>query len=499
MIPLVVIGIYLALLLGLGLWSRTAFRGTSQDYFVASRSLGPFLLVMSLFGTTMTAFALVGSTGKAYTHGIGVYGMMASWAGLVHSAVFLAIGVKLWSLGKRHGYVTQVQYFRDRFESTGLGTLLFVVLVALVIPYLLIGLMGAGITVRGVTRAAGLFVGADGVEQGVPPWITAGVICAVVYGYVFTSGLRGAAWANAFQTLVFLVVGLVAFFAIGDALGGMEAATQAARPELLVRGDAIGKLAFLSYGLVPLSVGMFPHLFQHWLTARSAKSFKAPVVLHPLLIMLVWVPCILMGVWASGFVDVPPEKANAVLGMLVAKLTTPWMSGIVTAGILAAIMSSLDSQFLCLGTMFTQDVVLHRRRHDPPDDRTILRLGRLFVGAVVLVTYGLSLVATRGIFDLGVWCFSGFAGLFPLVVASLYWSGTTRAGATASILATAGTWALLFWASRGAEHGEFLVFGAMPVTFIVAASTLALVTVSLVTKPPSRETLERFFPAEVRP
>ena len=60
----VIIG-YLCLLLALGFFSNRLFRGTSKDYFVASHSIGPFLLLMSVFGTTMTAFALVGSTGKS--------------------------------------------------------------------------------------------------------------------------------------------------------------------------------------------------------------------------------------------------------------------------------------------------------------------------------------------------------------------------------------------------------------------------------------------------
>ena len=61
----VVIG-YLVLLLGLGVYSSTLFKGTSRDYFVASRSIGSFLLLMSVFGTTMTGFALVGSTGQSF-------------------------------------------------------------------------------------------------------------------------------------------------------------------------------------------------------------------------------------------------------------------------------------------------------------------------------------------------------------------------------------------------------------------------------------------------
>ena len=152
MTALIVLCIYLAILLGLGLFAKTFFRGTAKDYFVASHSIGPFLLLMSVFGTTMTAFALVGSTGEAYRNGIGTYGKMASWSGLVHSAVFFFVGVRLWAMGRRHGYVTQVQYFRDRFDSDAIGYLLFPILVGLVIPYLLIGILGAGGVVASIER-----------------------------------------------------------------------------------------------------------------------------------------------------------------------------------------------------------------------------------------------------------------------------------------------------------------------------------------------------------
>ena len=128
-IILLIIIVYLAMLLGLGLWSAKSFRGTSKDYFVASHSIGPFLLLMSVFGTTMTAFALVGSTGKSFERGIGVYGLMASSSGLIHAACFFLIGVRLWTYGKKYGYVTQIQFFRDRFESDALGYLLFPILV----------------------------------------------------------------------------------------------------------------------------------------------------------------------------------------------------------------------------------------------------------------------------------------------------------------------------------------------------------------------------------
>ena len=93
MTPIIVIAIYLGALLAFALFSSRFSRGTSADYFVASRSIGPFMLLMSVFGTTMTAFALVGSTGKAFQLGIGTYGLMASSSGLIHAACFLVIGI----------------------------------------------------------------------------------------------------------------------------------------------------------------------------------------------------------------------------------------------------------------------------------------------------------------------------------------------------------------------------------------------------------------------
>ncbi|MEM8866308.1 MAG: sodium:solute symporter family protein, partial [Planctomycetota bacterium] len=121
MTQLTIIAGYLGLLLVLGLFASRLFRGTSSDYMVASHSIGPFLLLMSLFGTTMTAFALVGSTGEAFKEGIGVYGMLASSSGIIHSLCFFVLGIPLWRLGQKYGYRTQISFFRDRLESNRIG------------------------------------------------------------------------------------------------------------------------------------------------------------------------------------------------------------------------------------------------------------------------------------------------------------------------------------------------------------------------------------------
>ena len=564
MITLIVIIGYLCLLLALGFFSNRLFRGTSKDYFVASHSIGPFLLLMSVFGTTMTAFALVGSTGKSFERGIGTYGLMASISGLVHAAIFFLIGIRLWAFGKKHGFITQIQFFRARFESDSLGYLLFPILVLLVIPYLLIGIIGAGKTIEPVTAGAFplLFTDPSAPQWlgGVPPWLTGLVVSLVVLSYVFMGGSRGAAFANTFQTIVFMIMGLVAFTFIINALGGINhAGNVPARINdkgLLVQDyqfdkemgvlkennppKTIGRVlhsensnlpnqqphfwrapvavefkkkapktgelipferelgipfvTFVTYLFIPLSVGMFPHLFQHWLTAKSAKSFRLTVIAHPLCIMVVWVPCVLVGAWASGLLPPgipPPAVLSAMLNLLVGD---PILIGLLTAGVLAAIMSSLDSQFLCLGTIFTNDIVIHRAGQNKYTDKQIIFIARCFIVIIVGLTYVLAMLAKdANVFDLAIWCFSGFSALFPVIFAALYWKRATKQGAIASIVTALITW--LYYFHQSGYGGEYLVGpGIVPAAICFATATVALVTVSLFTEAPSIKTLAKFFP-----
>lgn len=90
MTVIVVIFAYLGLVLIVGTVSHRFFRGTSEDYFVASRAIGPFVLLMSLFGTNMTAFSILGASGEAYHRGIGVFALMASSTALVAPCVFFS-------------------------------------------------------------------------------------------------------------------------------------------------------------------------------------------------------------------------------------------------------------------------------------------------------------------------------------------------------------------------------------------------------------------------
>jgi len=540
MIRLFVIVAYFVLLLLLGGVATTFLKKNNRDYLLASHSIGPVLLLMSLFGTTMTAFALVGSSGEAFVDGIGIYGKLASISGIVHSLCFFVIGTRIWKYGRRFGHTTQVDFFRDRLDSPNIGLVLFPVLVLLIIPYILGGVIASGTVLQSLT--AGAFPNLFPHDQpalvgGVPPYLGSLAVCLVVLAYVFFGGMRGTAWANCFQTLVFMALGVVTFYLIAMQLGGADnllaSMTKAIEnvPRSHTTREEMSHSLFITYMLIPLSVGTFPHIFQHWLTAKSASSFKLPIIVHPFFIMLVWLPCILIGVWAAApgvlpaeWYASPADHQNKVLSYLVTKHTSPLVGGMLAAGILAAVMSSLDSQFLCVGTMFTQDI--YRRFVRPSTGRApagpegslpphassasepSVWVARSFILVIVLISYILGIVLDgRSIFRLSIWCFSGFAGLFPIILAALYWRGLTAAGAQAGIMVMATTWSYFFAVSgfgQGVVNAEgirrpykLLVPGTdwdvLPVVPIIVVTTVAMILVSWVTRKPSDQTLARYF------
>ncbi|HLN27799.1 MAG TPA: sodium:solute symporter family protein [Gemmataceae bacterium] len=573
---LAVIGIYLLIVIFIGLVSRGFLSRTGEDYFVATRSMGPFVLFMSLFGTNMTAFAILGSSGQTYREGIGVFGLMASASALVIPCVLFFTGTRLWAIGKRHGYVTQVQYFRDRWESNGLGTLLFFILVFFSAPYILTGVMGGGTTLTQLTSAtyqpqpgspakfvqktsgmreqleASLPVWAldavtqkyadpqgkqteDGAWIGKPPakrgglhgWVGGLIICVVVCIYTFLGGMRGANWAQTFQAMLLLVFGAVGFIAITNnaRIGGFAHAldTLQADPEkakLLAR-DHVAPLRFWSYTLIPLSVGMFPHMFIHLLTSKKLGNFRYTFVFYPICIGLVWLPSVLLGLVAAGvFPGLSQAETIGVLLRLYRTYAPDLVTGLFGAGVFAAVMGSLDSHILCLGSMFTQDVVDHYGLIGQMNDSKKVFVARSFVvlllGAVFLAA---QFTDQRTIFGTGTWCFSAFSALFPILLAALFWKRSTKAGIIASALSVAILIPLFYCLANYGQEEKYTVTnweqlsqhlynlfttgrntktsaeGVLPVAVILPVAALLLVVVSLVTRRPTQATLEQFFPS----
>ena len=94
----------------------------------------------------MTAFSILGSSGHAFHNGIVTYGLMASSSAFVIPLSLFFIGTRIWALGKKYGFMTPVQMFRDRWECGHIGTVIFAVQAIFLAPYIVIGVMGGGTT-----------------------------------------------------------------------------------------------------------------------------------------------------------------------------------------------------------------------------------------------------------------------------------------------------------------------------------------------------------------
>jgi SSS family solute:Na+ symporter len=509
-IPALIVFAYLAAVLYFGIfaWRGGRSQGAVEEYFLAGRSLGPAVFLLSLFGTNMTAFTILGSAGHAFANGIVTFGLMASSSAFVIPLTLFFIGTRLWTLGKRHGFITPVQMFRDRWECGHIGTLIFAVQAALLVPYIIIGVMGGGTALRAISGGA------------IPYWLGGAVVALVVMSYVFFGGMRGTALVNAFQTVLFLSFGAVAVLVIGRGMGGFAAAMESlladpATAPLLSR-ERVSPLFFFSYTFIPLSTIAFPHIAIFCLTARRLVQFKRTVIFYPLCILAIWLPCVFLGVAANSLTGTPriAAKLEARQALAAAPASLPaaeradlrrqasgddvvpimldwfapvWLAGILGAGIMAAVMAS-DSQILALSTMFTEDVFTYYGGTARFGEAVQVQTGRAFVVLLTIAAYLIALRAPQGIFDLAVqYAFSGYAALSPLHVAALFWPRSTKWGALGVTL-----WVIAAVVYTARVPGALAWFGLMPVVPMTVISGLLMIGVSLVTPPPSAATIARY-------
>lgn len=534
MIPAIFVFVYLAVVIYIGVFAfRRGGKENAEGFFLANRSLGVFVFLLSLFGTNMTAFSILGASSHAFNNGIVTYGLMASSSALVVPLSLFLIGTRVWALGKRHGLMTPVQLFRDRWECGHIGTVIFVVQAAMLVPYIIIGVMGGGTTLNAISGGR------------LPFWFGGAVVALVVMSYVFFGGMRGTAWVNTFQTLLFLCFGATALFVIAKGMGGFaqaisEMSATAATAPLLTR-ERVSPWYFFSYTFIPLSSINFPHIIIFCLTAQRVQHFKKTVILYPLCMLAIWLPSVYLGVVANRAVEVPAIQAKLearqTLATQAATLTPAqktelrakaasddviirllefyaplWLAGLLGAGIMAAVMAS-DSQILALSTMFAEDIFAFYEGKERFGEAAQVLTGRIFVVVLTLIAYGIALTSPQSIFDLAVqYAFSGYAALMPLMIAALFWKGSTKWGALASTLWTAasviaiavfqsfvtapgvilkwGSWEVLTRTPAGTA-----IFGLLPVVPMVLISALLMVVVSWLTPKPSAAAVQRYFSA----
>jgi SSS family solute:Na+ symporter len=408
---LVVLALYTVGVMVLGVVSYRK-EATISDYLMASREFKYLVLFSAVFGANISAVTLVGVPGLSYHVGWVTWAYFATtWAWLT-PLLFYTIGNRAYILGKRFDVVTISELLGTRWRSKELQGLSAAFLLFYLIPYMMVGIIGGGRTFAGLTHGF------------VPYWVGCLLVTLVVCAYVLAGGMRGAAWVNTFQTVVFLVGSLAIFLVIAYSLGGFGKATATVLekyPELLNRSKMPWP-QFFSYGIIcSLAVPVFPNVFSRLLTGKSSAELKKIVMIYPIAGIFLFIFMAYSGMWGHiSFPNLKGNESDMILGMMLSKYAPAWMAGVLGAAIFAALMSTLDSQLLAIGQILMKDYIIpNRKDHAAREGDT--KWSRLFLLGFALIAFIGALTKPSGIVNIVQWGFGGFASMFFPVIAALYW------------------------------------------------------------------------------
>jgi len=438
------VALYLGLSIAVALWARrkAASSDTSQgfieDYFLGGRSMGGFVLAMTIIASYTSASSFVGGPGVAYSLGL-------SWVLLAMIQVpttFLTLGV----LGKRFAIqarrmraVTITDFLRARYKSDAVVILCSVALIVFFMAAMLAQFIGGARLFQTVT--------------GYPYVVGLALFGVSVVLYTAVGGFRAVVLTDAIQGIVMVVAVTVVLLAVIDAGGGMRqcvAALEAADPGLITPtgpDNAVPKPFILSFWvLVGLGVLGLPQTTQRCMGYRDSRAMHDAMIIGTLLIGFMILCAHLAG--ALGRAVIPDLPAgDLAMPTLIVELLSPFWAGVFIAGPLAAIMSTVDSMLLLVSAAIIKDLYVHYVLKGDASRMTVMSLKKASLITTAVVGL-LVFVAAIEPPDLLVWinlfAFGGLEAVFlcPLVL-GLYWARGNATGATASIVIGVSTFVAL--------------------------------------------------------
>jgi sodium/proline symporter len=480
--------IYLIGMLAIGVVTYR-MTNTLSDYVLGGRKLNSWVAALSAQASDMSGWLLLGLPGAAYASGMGMWSI---WI-----AIGLATGTMInWQYVAKPlrryteiagDSITLSEYFENRFKDK--SHLLRVISAVLILIFFLF------YTASGLVAGGKLFEATFGID-----YTTALIIGSlVIISYTFLGGFLAVSWTDFIQGALMFVALIVAPIIAINQIGGLDVLFSkigSANPDLLnVAKDVsfaegawtsagtlsvVGIISALAWGL-----GYFgqPHILARFMAIRSAKEVR-----KARLISMVWVVITLYGAIVVGFVgialfgvDQPLGDPETVFIQLVQVVFNPWVAGFLLAAVLAAIMSTIDSQLLVSSSALTEDFYKTFFRRDA-SDKELVWVGRI---AVILIAFIAILLAWNqgSVLELVSYAWAGFGAAFgPAVLFSLFWKRMTRNGALAGMIVGGAT--VIFWEYTGSAMYE-IVPG-----FVFAS--IAIVLFSLLDKEPSKEIQEEF-------
>ena len=457
----------LTLVIGIIAYRRTRDLG---DYILGGRRLGPLAAALSAGASDMSGWLLLGLPGYAYAAGA-----EAGWiaAGLLLGTYcnwrLLAARLRLYSEAAGNA-ITLPTFFENRFHDR--SHLLRLIAAFFILLFFLF------YTSSGLVAGGKLFNTVFSI-----PYQRAVVLGGLaILLYTLLGGFLAVSWTDVLQSLLMLFALLVVPVAALVSLGGMEAATTVTRnlnPALLNpltsnAGTPLSPITILS--LLGWGLGYFgqPHILARFKAVQEPTAIPAARRIAVTWAFLGMAGALLVGLAGIPFLPEPLSgpATEKVFMLLVQSLFHPLLAGILLAAVLAAIMSTADSQLLVASAAFTEDLyrLLFRRQAGPAE---LMLVSRGAVVLIALIALLLALDPESKVLDLVAYAWAGFGAAFgPALILSLYWQRMSRDGALAGIVT--GGLTVVIW--KQLEGGLFDLYEIVP-GFLLAL--LAIVVVSL--------------------
>ncbi|MBU3071072.1 sodium/proline symporter PutP [Aestuariicella sp. G3-2] len=459
--------VYISLMLGIGIWSYRRTHNLS-DYVLGGRSLGAWPSALSAGASDMSGWLLLGMPGYAYAAG-----WEASWmaAGLFVGTYlnWLLVAPRLRSLSQyANDSLTLPDYFSNRFGDK---------LVIRSISAFFILLFFTFYTSSGLVAGGKLFESVFGIDY---RWAVSLGTLAVV-SYTMFGGYLAVVWTDLIQGLLMVValviVPIMVLILVGQSPNELLASKNPALLDPLTNaeGSPLGWLGIVS--LVAWGMGYFgqPHILARFKGIKNRQEIPYARRIAASWTALGLGGAFLVGVAGIGYFDTPLEDPETVFMSLVqSTIFHPVVAGVLLAAILAAIMSTADSQLLVCSSVLAEDVYRPLIQPDVSSE-ALVRIGRITVVLVAIIAWYLALDPERSVLGLVAYAWAGFGAAFgPAVLLSLYWPRMNKFGCLAGILVggvTVVTWKQL-------QGGLFELYEIVP-GFLFAV--IAIVVVSLLT------------------
>ena len=468
---LVVFIIYLIAMIGVGVFFFLRSRnGGEKEYFLGGRKMGPWVSALSAGASDMSAWVLMGLPASVYALGLGQVWIAVGLAiGYALSWIFEAPRLRAFSIAADDS-ITIPQYLTNRFKSKSHS---------LQVVCAVIFLLAYTIYAASSIKAAGtLFNTVLGVDATVAMYIAAFIIVA----YTFLGGFSAVCWTDFFQGMLMLGALLLApIFAATHLSGSTTAQITEEVPNFFSPFASWQDIVSgLGWGL-----GYFgmPHIIIRFMSVESQKSLKRSAKIGIAWTTLILIFAVLVGVIGRMYLgfDENVSGNSLVFITMVRKLFPSLISGVLLSAILAAAMSTADSQLLSAASSFSSDVYKPILRKNKTSDDEMLWTGRIVVLVIALLALVLALNPNAGsIMDLVSNAWGVFGAAFgPAILLSLFWKRFTFKGAVAGI--AVGALVDILWLVFLSGTG---VYEIIPGFF---AGLIAAIAVTLIDEKPSAE------------